>query len=303
VSAQHSPSLVRLEIGQLNASQTLTIESTGATLGAVVTGVSLANLDEATWQRIETAFLEYAVLIFPGQHLTRQAQIAFGARFGRIAELVKGHKIVPVSNRKGDGTLLRDEETGMKILQGNEGWHTDSSYMPVSALASILSAHVVPAAGGETEWADARAAYDALDDATRSRIASLSAFHSLYYSQAKIGHVGEYGSSYGFHAEKTPLRPLVKVHPVTGRPSLYIGRHAHAIPGLSDAESGKLLDELVKFTCQPPRTYLHRWQPGDVVVWDNRCVLHRARPYDHREPRVMMHTRISGDPVTERAAN
>src|SRR5262249_22258955 len=107
------PSLVRLEIGQVNASQTLTIQSTPSTLGAVVNGISLANLDDPTWTRIEAAFLEHAVLIFPGQHLTSQEQIAFGERFGRIEELVKGHKIVPVSNRKADGTLLKDEETGM----------------------------------------------------------------------------------------------------------------------------------------------------------------------------------------------
>ena len=279
------------------------IERTHATLGAVVTGVSLAALDDAAWRAIDAAFLEHAVLIFPGQHLNAQQQIAFGERFGRIEELVKGHKIVPVSNKKADGTLLRDDDNTMKILQGNEGWHTDSSYMPVSARASILSAHVVPSAGGETEWADMRAAYDALDEATHARIRDLAACHSLYYSQAKIGHVGTYGSSYGFHKQETPLRPLVKVHPVTGRPALYIGRHAHAIPGLSEAESEALLEQLVDFACRPPRTYLHRWTPGDVIVWDNRCVLHRARPYDHREPRVMMHTRIAGDPLTERAIN
>ena len=242
-------------------------------------------------------------MIFPYQRLDSAAQIAFAERFGRVEELGAGHKIVPVSNKRADGTLLKDDDNSMKILQGNEGWHTDSSYMRVSALASVLSAHVVPSLGGETEWADARAAYDALDTATRERIAHLSAHHSLYYSQAKIGHVGAVGSSYGFHRDKTPLRPLVKIHPVTGRPALYIGRHAHAIPTLTDVESEALLDELVSFTCRPPRTYMHAWRPGDVVIWDNRCVLHRARPYDHREPRVMMHTRIAGDPVSELAAN
>ena len=281
----------------------LTIEPTDATLGAFVTGVSLADLDATCWSRILDAFHRYALLIFPAQHLDSAAQIAFGERFGRIEELAAGHKIVPISNKRADGTLLKDEENSMKILKGNEGWHTDSSYMRVSALASVLSAHVVPSHGGETEWADARAAYDALDVATRERLANLSAYHSLYYSQAKIGHVGAVGSSYGFHRGATPLRPLVKVHPVTGRPALFIGRHAHAIPTLTETESEALLDELVAFTCRPPRTYLHRWQPGDVVIWDNRCVLHRARPYDHGEARVMMHTRIAGDPVSELAAN
>jgi alpha-ketoglutarate-dependent taurine dioxygenase len=95
----------------------------------------------------------------------------------------------------------------------------------------------------------------------------------------------------------------VKTRPVTGRKALYIGRHAHAIPGLTEAESERLLDELVTFACQPPRIHMHTWRPGDVVVWDNRCLLHRARPYDHAEQRTMRHVRISGDPVSERSLN
>jgi alpha-ketoglutarate-dependent taurine dioxygenase len=165
----------------------------------------------------------------------------------------------------------------------------------------VLSAQVVPSAGGETEWTDMRAAYDALDEATRRRIAGLSAHHSLYHSQARIGHVVQTGAGYGFHTKGAPLRPLVKVHSVTGRPALFIGRHAYGIPGLDEAESEKLLSELLDFACRPPRTYAHRWQPGDVVIWDNRCVLHRARPYDYREVRVMRHTRVAGDPATELA--
>jgi alpha-ketoglutarate-dependent taurine dioxygenase len=165
----------------------------------------------------------------------------------------------------------------------------------------VLSAQVVPSAAGETEWADMRAAYDALDEATRRRIAGLSAHHSLYHSQAKIGHVVQPGTAYGFHTKGAPLRPLVKIHPVTSRPALFIGRHAHAIPGLDETESEKLLSDLVDFACRPPRTYAHRWRPGDVVIWDNRCVLHRARPYDYSEARVMRHTRVAGDPATELA--
>jgi alpha-ketoglutarate-dependent taurine dioxygenase len=96
-----------------------------------------------------------------------------------------------------------------------------------------------------------------------------------------------------------PVRPLVKVHPVTGRRSLFIGRHAYGIPGLEPEESVQLLDELVRFACQPPRVHRHRWQPGDVAVWDNRCVLHRARPFDPGEARYMVHTRVAGDVATE----
>jgi alpha-ketoglutarate-dependent taurine dioxygenase len=280
---------------------TLTITPTGATLGAIVTGVDLANLDDVVWAEIERAFLAYAVLIFPRQHLSDTAQIGFGRRFGSIEHLVADREIVPISNQRADGMLMKDDEHGMQLMRGNEGWHTDSSYMPLAAKASVLSAHVVPAAGGQTEWADMRAAYDALDELTKARVAMLSAYHSLYYSQGRIGHKAAVGSSYGFHTDEPPLRPLVKVHPVTGRKSLFIGRHAYGIPGLAPEESEKLLDELVTFACQAPRTYSHAWQPGDVVVWDNRCVLHRARPFDHREPRVMKHTRVSGEPASELA--
>jgi alpha-ketoglutarate-dependent taurine dioxygenase len=275
-----------------------------ATLGAVVTDLTLAKMDDSTWKAVEQAFHEHGVLVFPGQHLTEEEQVAFAKRFGEIELLAPDpeQKAVAISNQKPDGTVLEPDEYRFKSLRGNEGWHTDSSYMPLAAKASVLSAQVVPSAAGETEWADMRAAYDALDDATRRRIAGLSAHHSLYHSQAKIGHMVETGAGYGFHTKGAPLRPLVKVHPVTGRPALFIGRHAYGIPGLDEAESEKLLAHLVDFACRPPRTYAHPWRPGDVVIWDNRCVLHRARPYDYREPRVMRHTRVAGDPATELAA-
>ena len=106
---------------------------------------------------------------------------------------------------------------------------------------------------------------------------------------------------YGYQATKAPLRPLLKVHPETGRPALFIGRHAYDIPGLEPAESEALLDRLLDEACQSPRLHRHEWQPGDLAIWDNRCVLHRAHPYDHSEPRLMKHTRIAGDPETEMA--
>ena len=281
---------------------TLTIEPTGATLGAVVTGVDLAGLDDATWARVEAAFEEHAVLVFPGQHLSPEAQAAFGRRFGELDTLVKDAGVSMVSNLRSDGSLRGVDEPRMLVLKGNEGWHTDSSYMPLAAKASMLSARVVPPSGGETEWADMRAAYDALDDATKERIAGLAAYHSIAWSQAQIGDHTERGSDvYGFQ-EEVPLRPLVKVHPATGRPALYLGRHAHAIPGLDPEESRRLLDDLVDFACRPPRVLRHEWTEGDLVVWDNRCVLHRARPYDYGQPRVMVHTRVAGDPATELAS-
>jgi len=277
----------------------LRIEPIRATLGAVVTGVELRAPGDAAWQAIEAAFHQHALLVFPGQRLSSREQVAFGRRFGELEHLFGDSGIVPLSNQRRDGSLLEDHEPAMQIMRGNEGWHTDSSYMPLAAKASVLSARVVPGVGGETEWADMRAAYAALDPATRQRIADLSAYHSIRYSQARIGDTSEFG--YGYHDGEPPLRPLVKIHPVTGRPSLFIGRHAYGIPTLDPAESEKLLDELLEFACRPPRIHSHSWQPGDVVIWDNRCVLHRARPYDHAEPRVMKHVRIAGDPASERA--
>jgi alpha-ketoglutarate-dependent taurine dioxygenase len=276
------------------------IEPLSATFGAVVTGVKLAALDDATWNDLHAAWLEYALLIFPEQHLSRDEQVAFAKRFGLLE-----FAIAALSNVKPDGKLIVDQENDvMKILKGNMGWHCDSTYMPVQAKGAVFTADVVPKSGGATGWADMRAAYDALDDAMRAKIEHLAAYHSLRYSQAKIGHTPKPGSDYsgyGFHDGPVPLRPIVKVHPETGRKSLVIGRHAYGIPNLDPAESERLLQELVDFACQPPRIYHHQWTSGDAVVWDNRCLLHQATPWDMREPRTMWHSRIAGDPATESA--
>lgn len=271
------------------------------TFGATITDIDLNHLTEGTWRCVEDAFHEYAALVFPAQHLSEEAQVAFGMRFGEIEILRESAKAVQISNKKPDGTLLKDEDFRFKALRGNEGWHIDSTYMPLAAKAGLLTAIEVPSAGGETELADMRAGYDALEEVTQRRIADLSAYHSLYASQAKIGHIVETGSGYGYHDKGAPLRPLVKVHPVTGRKVLYIGRHAYRIPGMDDAEAQALLDELLEFACQAPRAYTHHWQPGDLMIWDNRCVLHRARPYDFSETRILQATRIAGDPASELA--
>lgn len=280
-----------------------TITPLDASFGARVTDVDLANLDEATWALVEAAFLDYAMLVFPGQNLSADEQSAFGRRFGETERLVPGMDLpsIPLSNARSDGSVVQPEEHVFQVLKGNEGWHTDSSYMPLASKVALLSAQVVPPEGGGTEWADMRAAYDVLDADQQQRIAGLSAYHSLYYSQAEVGYVIETGAGYGYHDKGAPLRPLVKEHSVTGRKALFIGRHAYGIPGLSEEASRALLGELLATACQPPRLYEHAWAPGDLVVWDNRCLLHRARPYDTSQPRVMLATRIAGDPATELA--
>jgi alpha-ketoglutarate-dependent taurine dioxygenase len=277
------------------------IEPLDASFGAVVTGLKLASLDDDAWRALHAAWLEHALLIFPGQHLTRAEQVAFAKRFGPLE-----FELAPISNVRADGSVRPEagDDDVIKVLKGNMGWHADSTYMPVQAKGAVFTAEVTPATGGATGWADMRAAYDALDGATRARIEGLCAHHSLYYSQSKLGHRPGKGapsdySGYGFHDGPEPLRPLVKTHPETGRKSLLIGRHAHAIPGLPEAESERLLDELIDFACRPPRTYHHHWTPGDAVIWDNRCLLHQATPWDMTQPRIMWHSRIAGDAVSE----
>ena len=273
----------------------------GCTLGAQVDGIMLKSLGAADWAVIEQAFHTHAVLIFPDQHLDADAQVVFARRFGELEILVEGKQSIAISNRGEQGQRLREDSVFAQLLRGNEGWHTDSSYMPLAAKASILSAHVLPPAGGETEWADMRAAYAALETTQRKQIDELTAYHSLFYSQSRIGAQAKSGDYYGFNSGAAPLRALVKIHPVTGRKALFIGRHACHIPGMDPAASEHLLDELLAFACRPPRVYRHTWQPGDIAVWDNRCVLHRARPYDNAHPRLMVHTCVRGDPATESA--
>jgi alpha-ketoglutarate-dependent taurine dioxygenase len=276
------------------AAQPFTVQPLDASFGAVVTGVKLAEISDHAFETLYRTWLDYALLVFPGQHLTNAEQIAFARRFG-----APEFEIAPISNVRADGTVRPDDNTDavIKVLKGNMGWHCDSTYMPVQAKGAVFTCHVAAEEGGETGWADMRAAYDALDPATRARIALLSAHHSLRYSQGKVG-LGDY-TGYGMSETEAPLRPLVKVHPETGRTCLMVGRHAHAIPGLEPAESERLLDELAEFACQPPRVYHHTWTPGDAVVWDNRALMHRACPWDLTKPRVMYHSRIAGDPVSE----
>lgn len=276
---------------------TFKIEPVDATFGAVVTGVRLAELDEAGMAALYEAWLEYALLIFPGQHLDREAQIAFARRLGTLE-----FDCAAITNVRDGKVHAEEDHDVVKLLRGNEGWHTDSTYMPVQAKGAVFTAHVTPSSGGETGFADMRAAYDALDPATRARIETLSAYHSIHYSQGKMGQGADYGG-YGFQVKEPPLRPLVKVHPETGRKCLLIGRHAYGVQGLSPEESERLLEDLADFACQPPRVWRHSWTPGDAILWDNRCLMHRSYPWDLREPRIMYHSRIAGHPVTEFAAH
>ena len=278
------------------------VEPLVVSFGAKLIGLDVRQLNDAAFVELYDCWLEYGLLIFPGQFLNKAEQHAFAKRFGELE-----FDTAPISNVTKAGTVRADDDSDsvIQVLKGNMGWHCDSTYMPVQAKGAVFSAHVVPSEGGETGWADLRAGYDALDGAKQEQIATLSAYHSLYYSQAKAGYTeedhGEY-TGYGFFGQEPPLRPLVKTHPETGRKSLLIGRHAYGIPGLSPGESENLLNELLNLTCREPRVYHHRWSEGDAVVWDNRCLLHQACPWDMSQPRIMYHTRIAGDQGTEFAS-
>lgn len=295
------------------------VERLDATFGATVTGVNLVDIDDSLFAALRELWLEHALLVFPGQFLTREQQIAFARRIGPLE-----FDIAPLSNVRSDGSIRPDDDNDdvVKVLKGNMGWHHDSTYMPVQAMGAVFTAEVVPDSGGATGFADMSAAYEALDEATLARIEGRVASHSLYHSQAMVGHDGEKGShsaasavatvdnslensddfgGYGFHDGPVSRRPLVKTHPETGRKNLLVGRHAYDVDGLSAQESEALLRELVEFACQSPRIYHHDWAPGDAVLWDNRCLMHQATPWDMSQARIMWHSRIAGDPSTESA--
>lgn len=279
-------------------------EPLGKTFGVVIHDIDVRKLEDAEFVSLYQAWLEYALLIIPAQHLSDPEQKAFAERFGK---LVEGLEAIEISNVLPNGRL-RDapDDDMMKVIRGNMHWHQDNTYMPLQAKGAVFSAKRVPSEKGDTAFADMRMAYDALDDETKALIADLSAHHSLAHSQAELGEETKAGDSeyigYGLNVENVPLRPLVKIHPETARKTLAVGRHAYGIPGMTSAESAALIDRLAKHAvADESRVYQHEWTTGDVVVWDNRCLMHRACDWDYSEPRIMLHSRIAGDPLTEAA--
>lgn len=277
----------------------------GVTFGSVISGINVEEIDDQTWDQIHDLWVERALLVFPGAWITPEGQDDFARRFGEL-EFPR----TAISNIGKNGVLHHERtDDVVKVLRGNEGWHHDSTYMPIQAKGAVFCAEIVPKTGGRTGWADMRAAYDALEEGMRERVNDMQAHHSYYYSQGRDGYLpneknddGTY-NYYGFHAHEVSLRPLVKAHPDTGRNNLIIGRHAHNIVGMEDSESERFLNELNDFACQGSRVYHHDWIPGDAVVWDNRRLMHQGTPFDMNEPRRMWHTRIAGDPLTETAIN
>ena len=180
--------------------------------------------------------------------------------------------------------------------------------MPIQAKGSVFTAHTVPSSGGETGWVDCRASYAALENEMKEKLKNLNAYHSYEYSQKeRYGHKSKEESEfsgYGFDVDPKPLRPLVKTHPETGIKCLTIGRHIYKIPGMEDDEARSLAKELEEFSLSNQEwIYHHNWKKGDAVIWDNRCLMHQACPWNYEEPRIMFHSRIAGDKSSELALN
>ena len=273
-----------------------------------VSGVdTTAPLPPETVAAIEAGMDRYAVLVFRDQRLTDEQQMAFGRRFGPLEDSRGGNITKPedkrlpvgmndVSNLGRDGAPLARESRQRLFNLGNMLWHSDSSFRAIPAKYSILSARMVNPVGGNTEYADMRAAWDALDAAVQAEIEGLICEHSLMYSRGSLGLV-DYSDE-----ERAMFRPvrqrLVRTHPVTGRKSLYLSSHAGAIVGMPTPEARILLRDLTEHATQPSFVYVHRWRQWDLVMWDNRQVMHRVRRYDERQPRDMRRTTVAGDAPT-----
>ena len=277
-----------------------------------VSGVDLRRpLAREEAAAIDAGMDRYAVLVFHGQQITDEQQIAFSRNFGEIENSYGGNVTRPgqkrlnplmndVSNLGEDNLPLARDDRRRLFNLGNQLWHSDSSFRAVPAKFSLLSGRVVVEKGGNTEFADMRAAYDALDDETKALVEDLVCEHSLMYSRGQLGfEVTE--------EERVLFRPvrqrLVRTHPVTGRKSLYLASHAGTIVGWPVPEARALLRDLTEHATQPQFVYSHKWRQYDLVMWDNRQTMHRVRRFDETLVRDMRRTTVAGDaPTAEQVA-
>ena len=282
----------------LSPAATLSVVPTGGGLGAEVTGVDLRQVDDAAFAAVRRAFVAHQVLLFRGQRLSDDDLIAFSRRFGALdwapiqengRRFVEGKpEIYVVSNVIENGVAIGSLGAGEAL------WHTDMSYLEDPPMASMLYALEVPPRGGNTGFCSMYGLYDALPEALKRRIASL-----------RIKHDGTYNSGgylrQGVAASDDPrtspgaIHPLVCTHPESGRKCLYLGRRRNAwLVGLDLAESESLLDQLWSNATRPEFTWYNTWRVGDLVLWDNRCTMHRRDPFDPAERRIMHRTQIKG---------
>jgi len=254
---------------------------------AEVAGIDLAApLPPAAVEALDDAINRHAVLVFPGQSLDDDRLLGLGRLFGdvepprnhRVVRRLKHAELADISNLDADNKLRSREDHRRLDALGNRLWHADASFRPVPGALSMLFAHVVPPVGGETEFADLRAAYDALPADMQATIEGLVAEHSIFHSRGQLGFT-DYNETERAALPSVAHR-LVRVHPGSRRKTLYMGAHASHIVGWPMPEGRLLLRDLMEHATQREFVYRHAWRAGDLVVWDNRCTLHRGRPYD-----------------------
>ena len=289
----------------------ITIQQIHPVFVGEVSGVDLTkplSPDEAN--EIEVAMDKYAVLVFHDQQITDEQQQAFSRNFGEIEDARGGNVTKPEEKRlqagmndvsnldKAGKPLARDSRQRLFNL-GNRLWHSDSSFRAVPAKYSLLSARKIPDGGGNTEFADMRAAYDELDETSRAQAEGQVCEHSLMYSRGSLGFdVSD--------EEKIMFRPvrqsLVRTHPASGRKSLYLSSHAGTILGWETPEARMFLMDLKEHATQPKFVYSHAWRQGDLVMWDNRATMHRVRSFDETQVRDMRRTTVAGSEMTAEQA-
>ena len=273
-----------------------------------VSGIDISRpLSREEVAAVDAGMDRYAVLVFHDQKITDEQQMVFSRNFGNLEDARGGNITKPedkrlqmgmndVSNLGKDGRPLGRDSRERAFNLGNMLWHSDSSFRPIPAKYSLLSARLVNPVGGNTEFADMRAAYDALDTDTKALIEDLVCEHSLMYSRGSLGML-DYSDE-----ERAMFRPvrqrLVRTHPVTGRKSLYLSSHAGGIVGMPMAEARILLRDLNEHATQPRFVYVYTWRVWDLVMWDNRQMMHRVRRYDDSQPRDMRRTTVAGDSPT-----
>jgi len=259
-------------------------------------------LDPETVAALEATFDRYSVLIFGDQQLSDEEQIAFSRNFGPLeitiqairkdARLRVRPELADVSNLDASNNVMPADSTRRKFNDGNRLWHTDSSFKRLPAKCSLLYARTIPPTGGHTEFADMRAAWDALPAATKARLEGLVAEHSIMTSRARIGFTDFAPEE---HEQMPPVpQVLVRTHAGSRRRTLYIASHAGRIYGMPDDEARDLLAALMAHATQRQFVYTHRWRPNELVMWDDRCTMHRGRPYDDlRYKRDVRRTTVS----------
>ncbi|HEY6980467.1 TauD/TfdA family dioxygenase [Reyranella sp.] len=269
----------------------ITVTPTHPEFVAELSGVDLAQpLEPGDRSAIEDAINRYAVVVFHDQKLTDDRQIAFARHFGPIHSSAQrarhrslkhrlaSDEIADISNLDGDNKVMDQNARRRLDWLANRLWHTDASFRAVPGALSMLYAHVVPDEGGDTEFADMRAAYDALPEAKKKEVDGLVAEHSIWHSRGQLD-VTRYSPEELASLPPVPQR-VVRIHPGSHRKTLYIASHASHIIGMPVPDGRLLLLDLIEHSTRPPFVHAHRWRQGDLVIWDNRCTMHRARPFD-----------------------